>query len=303
MHKLNIFFQECLALSLLAAKKAGEAILLVDQDHMDVTYKKDKTPLTVADERAHTIILKYLSTESLKKVPVLSEEGKYTPYATRKSWEYFWLVDPLDGTKEFIKQRQEFTVNIALINKNRPVLGVVFAPASGSLYFAAEGLGSYKLENADVVPRFVINTDKSRKSGPSIDRILNFAKRLPLDQPCDRTRKRVTIAGSRSHASKSLASFVQTVHQTCGEVEFMPAGSALKFGLIAEGTAHIYPRLSPTMEWDTAAGQCVVEQSGGTVLSLNEKTPLHYNKRALRNPHFICTGKHARDIEHLLLPK
>ena len=300
---LNAFLQKCLILSLPAAIKAGAAILDVYQGDIDVSYKEDKTPLTVADERAHTIIMNHLSVQHLKHIPILSEEGKHTPYDTRKKWEYFWLVDPLDGTKEFIKRRGEFTVNIALIHEHRPVLGIVFVPARGFLYFGAEGLGSYKLENAEIVDQFFNDNEGTRKGSASLESVVDLAKRLPLDQPGNRSVSKLTVVGSRSHSTKSISDFVQTLKQKCGEVEFIPAGSALKFGLIAEGSAHIYPRLSPTMEWDTAAGQCVVEQSGGAVLRPKEKTPLEYNKRELRNPDFICTGKHSRDLEHLTLFK
>lgn len=300
---LNAFLQECLILSLPAAIKAGAAILDVYQGDIDVSYKEDKTPLTVADERAHTIIMNCLSVQHLKHIPILSEEGKHTPYDTRKKWEYFWLVDPLDGTKEFIKRRGEFTVNIALIHEHRPVLGIVFVPARGFLYFGAEGLGSYKLENAEIVDQFFNDNEGTRKGSASLESVVDLAKRLPLDQPGNRSVSKLTVVGSRSHSTKSISDFVQTLKQKCEDVEFIPAGSALKFGLIAEGSAHIYPRLSPTMEWDTAAGQCVVEQSGGAVLRPNEKIPLEYNKRELRNPDFICTGKHSRDLEHLTLFK
>jgi 3'(2'), 5'-bisphosphate nucleotidase len=180
------------------------------------------------------------------------------------------------------------------------VLGVVFVPARGFLYFAVEGLGSYKLENAEIAGQFFREKGEPGKRNASLDRIVDFAKRLPLDQPSNRSVSKLTVVGSRSHATKGLADFVQTLKQKCGEVEFIPAGSALKFGLIAEGSAHIYPRLSPTMEWDTAAGQCVVEQSGGAVVRPNEKTPLDYNKIDLRNPNFVCIGKHSRDLEHLV---
>jgi 3'(2'), 5'-bisphosphate nucleotidase len=297
MDDLNNFFQKCLSRALIAAMKAGEAILSVYQDQIDVTYKDDKSPLTLADQRAHAIVVDLLSTESLKGIHLLSEEGKHTSYEERKGWDYFWLVDPLDGTKEFIHRRGEFTVNIALIKRNKPVLGVVLVPARGSLYFAAEGLGSYKLENADVVSRFIDDSEASGEKNSPIDHIVNVAKKLPLDHPSDR---KITVVGSRSHASNALTSFVQTAEQKYGSVEFIPAGSALKFGLVAEGTAHVYPRLGPTMEWDTAAGQCVVEQSGGAVIDLTSKTPLAYNKQELLNPHFMCTGKHSRDIGELL---
>lgn len=280
--------------ALIAAKKAGEAILSVYQGQIEVTYKADKTPLTLADERAHAIVMDHLSIEPLKRIHLLSEEGKHTLYDERKRWEYFWLVDPLDGTKEFIHRRGEFTVNIALINRDKPVIGVVLVPARGSLYFAAEGLGSYKLEDAGVISRFV---DDSEESLGPVERITNLAKKLPLDQPPDR---KITVVGSRSHASDALTRFVGIAEKKYGGVAFIPAGSALKFGLVAEGAAHVYPRLGPTMEWDTAAGQCVVEQSGGAVIALTTKAPLAYNKQELLNPHFFCTGKHAGALGEMM---
>jgi 3'(2'), 5'-bisphosphate nucleotidase len=296
---LSTFLSECLTVSLLAAKKAGDAILSVYQGHIDVAYKKDETPLTIADERAHSIILNDLSTQAFGQIPVLSEEGKPIAYDERKTWECFWLVDPLDGTKEFIKRRGEFTVNIAFINKNRPVLGVLFVPDRALLYFAAEGLGSYKLESAEIIEEFLSEEGGICKGNVPIGQLIGSAKKLPLDQPTNRRGKTLTIVGSRSHASNTLTGFVETARKKYGDVEYIPAGSALKFGLIAEGSAHIYPRLSPTMEWDTAAGQCVVEQSGGAVLCLGQETPLDYNKKDLRNPDFVCTRKHSRDLHSL----
>jgi 3'(2'), 5'-bisphosphate nucleotidase len=291
--------RECLTSALLAAREAGEEILGVYRGEIDVTYKEDASPLTLADKRAHAIILNRLSTKALKPMPLLSEEGKHTPYEERKAWKYFWLVDPLDGTKEFVQRRGEFTVNIALICKNRPVLGVVFVPVRGFLYFAAEGFGAYKLNNDEAVWKSLDMEEHAGKGNELMEHIVDSAKRLPLHHPDNGSGERLTIVGSRSHGSDALASFVGTTKQKFREVEFIPAGSALKFGLIAEGIAHIYPRLGPTMEWDTAAGQCVVEQSGGMVLRLQEKTPLDYNKKDLRNPKFFCTGKHCKHLHEL----
>ena len=298
---LNAFLAECLTASLVAAKRAGKAILEVYQGHIDVTYKDDKTPLTLADEKAHSIILNYLSSKTSKPMPVLSEEGKHIPYDERQGWKHFWLVDPLDGTKEFIRRRGEFTVNIALINRSKPVLGVVFVPAKGFLYFAAEGLGSYKLDSQEMVSEY-LSEKRGVSNGSVIEHIFDTAKRLPLDEAGNRSGTKLTIVGSRSHASNALTNFVQTAKQEFGDVEFVPAGSALKFGLVAEGSAHVYPRLGPTMEWDTAAGQCVVEQSGGAVLHLKKRMPLDYNKKDLRNPAFLCTGKHDKHLDRLFQP-
>ena len=297
---MDTFLQECLARSLLAAQRAGEVILAVYQGDIEVAYKDDKTPLTIADKRAHAIIVNHLSEYCSKQLPILSEEGGHAPYDKRKKWGYFWLVDPLDGTKEFIKRKGEFTVNIALIHKRRPVMGVVFVPARGCFYFGAEGLGSYKLEVEEIPGHFFDKEGSSEKDNLPVDTIVDYAKRLPLHRPGDTSESKLTVVGSRSHATKGLSDFVQRVKQKYEEVEFIPAGSALKFGLIAEGSVHIYPRLSPTMEWDTAAGQCVVEQSGGAVLRVSDSMPLEYNKRVLSNPNFFCLGKYSKDLAHSL---
>jgi 3'(2'), 5'-bisphosphate nucleotidase len=262
---LPSFLENCLASALVAAKKAGDEILEVYFGDIDVTYKEDNTPLTLADERAHRAILKILPAFSQDEIPILSEEGKDISYEKRADWKYLWLVDPLDGTKEFVKRRDEFTVNIALIQNNRPVVGVVFLPAVGSLYFAAEGLAR--------------------------------ALRLPSHEATGRPSKQINLVGSRSHGIEALSDFVDKMKDNYDEVGFVPAGSALKFCLVAEGKADLYPRFGPTMEWDTAAGHCVVEQSGGAVVRMSEKTTLTYNKQDLHNPHFICLGKNFKNVD------
>ena len=294
----NTFLQDCLSVSLLAAKAAGEAVLAVYRGDIDVVYKDDHTPLTVADNRAHTIIANKLSRQMRRRIPILSEEGEHAPYDERKRWDYFWLVDPLDGTKEFIKGREEFTVNIALIAKRRPVLGVVFVPARGLLYFASEGVGSYKLESLETLAQLAAGMENSENPIPLLDAVVRAAKRLPLDFAGHKSGGKVTVVGSRSHGTEALADFVHRMKQGCGEVQFLPTGSALKFLLIAEGKADIYPRFGPTMEWDTAAGQCVVEQSGGIVLALEEGISLAYNKKELRNPDFICRAAHFKNFPY-----
>ncbi len=285
-----------LSFALIAAKRAGDAILRVYEDDIDVAYKKDNTPVTLADKRAHNAILDCLGIESLRHIPILSEEGKQTPYEERKRWENFWLVDPLDGTKEFVSRRNEFSVNIALIQKKSPVLGVVFVPALNSLYFAATEFGSYKLENVRIIEQIESDIAQDREVNALLDEMVASAKKLPSQQPYDRSRSGLALVGSRSHGTKALTDFVNRLRQRYGEVELIPAGSALKFCRVAEGSADLYPRFGPTMEWDTAAGHCIVEQSGGAVLRLHEKAPLDYNKRDLHNPDFICIGKHSRDI-------
>jgi 3'(2'), 5'-bisphosphate nucleotidase len=294
--------QQCLAHALVAAKRAGEAILDVYHGEIEVEYKEDNTPLTVADQRAHNAILSILSTGSIRDIPILSEEGKHTPHEERKRWEYFWLVDPLDGTKEFVKRRDEFSVNIALIDKDRPVLGVVLVPAVGLLYFAAEGLGSYKSEDVEKVERLCNNDGKPSQDSNLLTALVDSAAKLPSQQSTARSLDKVMLVGSRSHGTEELGGFVQRMKKQYGEVDFVPAGSALKFCRVAEGSADLYPRFGPTMEWDTAAGHCVVEQSGGEVVRMREKTPLDYNKRDLHNPYFICIGKKFRDISLPLDP-
>ena len=281
--------------ALIAATKAGEAILEVYHGEIDVSYKEDDSPLTLADKRAHSAIADHLSSDSTRSIPILSEEGKHTPYEERQGWEYYWLVDPLDGTKEFVKRSDEFTVNIALIKKNRPVLGVVFLPAIGSLYFAAEGLGSYKLEDVGAIGQLVAGAGEFFEEERPLKQLIEAAIRLPVQQSFNKSTDQLNLVGSRSHGTEALSEFVEKVKQQYRKVDFVPAGSALKLCLVAEGSADIYPRFGPTMEWDTAAGHCVVEQSGGKVVDMKKKAPLDYNKRDLHNPYFVCIAKHFRE--------
>ena len=288
--------EKCLISALVAAKKAGDDILEVYHGDIDVTYKEDNSPLTLADERAHRTILKILPSFSQNDIPILSEEGKDIPYEQRAEWEYLWLVDPLDGTKEFVKRRDEFTVNIALIEKNRPVVGVVFLPALGTLYFAAEGLGSYKLEKVERVGHLLDDAGNSSEKTLDLGVVVEGALRLPSRQATGRPSNQINLVGSRSHGTEALAVFVEKMQQNYDKVGFVPAGSALKFCLVAEGKADLYPRFGPTMEWDTAAGHCVVEQCGGAVVRMNQKTSLVYNKKDLHNPHFICLGRSFKGV-------
>ena len=288
--------EKCLISALVAAKKAGDDILEVYHGDIDVTYKEDNSPLTLADERAHRTILKVLPSFFKNDIPILSEEGKDIPYEQRAEWEYLWLVDPLDGTKEFVKRRDEFTVNIALIEKNRPVVGVVFLPALGTLYFAAEGLGSYKLEKVERVGHLLDDAGNSSEKTLDLGVVVEGALRLPSRQATGRPSNQINLVGSRSHGTEALAVFVEKMQQNYDKVGFVPAGSALKFCLVAEGKADLYPRFGPTMEWDTAAGHCVVEQCGGAVVRMNQKTSLVYNKKDLHNPHFICLGRSFKGV-------
>jgi len=295
------FLQECLLVALRAAKAAGDAILTVYRGEFDVEYKDDHSPLTVADRRAHIVIKKHLAgNERLEGIPLLSEEGRSIPYEVRSRWDHFWLVDPLDGTKEFVKRRDEFTVNIALIQAGKSILGVVLVPAKDLLYYGFEGLGSYKVKRPEVVPELGEGLAKASARDALVRTLLDASDRLPLRRAGCKEKDPLTVIGSRSHGTEALGEFVQKAEQRFGEVALISAGSALKFALVAEGNADVYPRFGPTMEWDTAAGQCLVEQSGGTVVELGVHIPLVYNKKELLNPHFICRAAHCRHLPYPL---
>lgn len=236
-----------------ASLEAGAAILdIYDSADFGVEQKSDDSPLTRADRAAHLVIVKHLEASQL---PILSEEGKNIPFEERKNWEYFWMVDPLDGTKEFIKKNGEFTVNIALIHAGKPVLGVVYAPVLNWLYYGNEQEGSFKEENG--------------------------MARVKLSLPENREVR--SIVASRSHLSPETQEFIDQYP----EAEVISMGSSLKFMLVVENKAQLYPRFAPTMEWDTAAAQAVVECAGGQVLMYPEKTPLRYNRENMLNGWFL----------------
>ena len=266
--------------TILAAKRAGEAILEVYDSDFAVEHKDDKSPLTLADKKSNEIIenvLEQTITVNNSTVPILSEEGRETQYDERKKWEYFWLVDPLDGTKEFVKRNGEFTVNIALIHKHKPVLGIIYIPVKDVFYFAAINIGTYKLENSRIL------TDDL-----SIEDLIDKSQKLPID---NNSKTSFTVVGSRSHTSEEFTEFVKQLNQKHENVEFISSGSSLKLCLVAEGKADVYPRFGPTMEWDTAAGQAIVEQAKGTVMETETNEPLSYNKSNLLNPFFIVSGQ------------
>ena len=284
-------YTDHLLTALSAASTAGSAIIEIYELNFDVQYKDDRSPLTQADSRSHEIIVRKLSDGKDNPLPILSEEGRDIPFKQRKQWEYFWLVDPLDGTKEFIKRNDEFTVNLALIHKSRPVLGVVYVPVKNCFYYGAEGLGSYRLDNNDGLEK-TTNRKSENEQYELLNTILERSIRLPIsDKQSAAGDSKLTIIGSRSHPSKELAEFVASMRQQYRQVEFISAGSSLKLCLVAEGRADIYPRLGPTMEWDTAAGQAVVEQARGSVLDAGTDEPLRYNKENLLNPWFIVRKK------------
>ena len=272
--------------SIQAAIAAGNAIKeIYHSEDFGVEYKSDKSPLTLADQKSHEIIMDALEEFD---IPILSEEGKDTPYSQRKDWERFWIVDPLDGTKEFIKRNGEFTVNIALIEKTSPVLGIIFVPDRDTLYFAGQGLGAYKLENGPFSELQGARTDSEKKAGLLLDQIMAQSTRLPVKDP---QRTSLTIVGSRSHKNAELEAYVEAKRKAFGNVEFISAGSSLKICLVAEGRADLYPRLGPTMEWDTAAGQAIAENAGARIYQYDTREPLVYNKTDLHNPWFIVQRK------------
>ena len=268
--------------SIQAAIAAGDAINdIYRSEDFGVKYKTDKSPLTLADQKSHEIIVNALEGYD---IPILSEEGKNMPYAQRKNWERFWIVDPLDGTKEFIKRNGEFTVNIALIENSRPVVGTIFVPDRDTLYFAAQNLGAYKLADGPFNEWGESRPDSKETASALLEQIIGRSTRLPVIDP---QRSSLTIVGSRSHKNAELEAYVEEKRRAFGDVEFISAGSSLKICLVAEGRADLYPRLGPTMEWDTAAGQAIAENAGADVFHYETQKPLIYNKEDLHNPWFI----------------
>jgi len=267
-----------------AAIKAGQAILKIYETDFTVTHKPDQSPLTLADCESHRIIVEQLETVGL---PILSEEGRQLPYQERQPWHTFWLLDPLDGTKEFVKRNGEFTVNIALITDEKPVMGVIYLPVADVLYFGTTENGAYKMTPA--AERLVALLSPEEDKHQRISELCASAERLPLPSP-----KRFTVVGSRSHSTPDVDAIVEKLRKIHGDVDLIPAGSSLKICMVAEGRAQLYPRTGPTMEWDTAAGQAIAEAAGAEMVVFDSGKPMRYNKENLRNPWFIVK---ARGIE------
>ncbi len=251
-------FQTLLSLAITAAETASEEILKVyHSGEFNAEAKGDQSPLTQADKNAHLAIVSILKSSNL---PVLSEEGRAIPYEERRTWDYFWMVDPLDGTKEFIKRNDEFTVNIALIHSGVPVLGVVAVPVSSEVYYAVAGSGA-----------------KLKRGGEEV--FLHKRKSIDLKQ------KGLRVVASRSHMNDETQAFINELD----DAVLVSAGSSLKFMLLAEGKADVYPRYAPTMEWDTAAAHAVVSEVGLQVTQYGSGLPLVYNKENLLNPFFLVS--------------
>jgi 3'(2'), 5'-bisphosphate nucleotidase len=244
------------------AEVAGEKIMAIYGTEFKVDTKEDKSPLTEADLAAHHYIVDEL--EKISSYPIISEESSDIPFAERATWETYWLVDPLDGTKEFIKRNGDFTVNIALIHQHHPVMGVVYVPVKKQSYYAVEGKGAFK-QTMDEAPQR-ISVKKQFSDG-------------------------LVVAGSSSHVTEELKEYLDKLPQH----ELMSIGSSLKFCLVADGTADLYPRIGLTSEWDTGAAQCVVEQAGGLVTDL-QGNKLQYNtKESFLNPFFLVFGNTSHD--------
>lgn len=260
-----------LQIAIEASLKGGGEIMNVYNSTIEVEYKDDKSPLTQADKNAHYAIIKLLDPT---QVPVLSEEGQHLDYAERKDWEYLWVVDPLDGTKEFIKRNGEFTVNIALVKNEEVIMGVIYVPVLKTLYFGLEGMGSYRVND--------VNENTSLK----LSELVNDAERLPIP-----TERPFTMVGSRSHMSEETKIYFDEIRKSHPNAEIISKGSSLKICMIAEGSADIYPRFAPTMEWDTAAGHGIVKEAGFEIYKTDIEKPLSYNKADLLNPWFIVKPK------------
>lgn len=250
-----------------AALEAGKAILeIYHSGEFDVEIKGDNSPLTKADKASHNMIMSFLTKTN---IPVLSEEGKAIPYEERKDWNQLWIVDPIDGTKEFIKRNGEFTVNIALIEDQRPLIGVIFVPVTGDLYFSSREMGSFKilvdLENFDL-ESIILNGDK-----------------LPLTRE-DNT---FTVVASRSHMSPETETYIKEMKEINGKVNLISKGSSLKLCMVAAGMADCYPRFAPTMEWDTAAGQAICDHAGFQVIDWATNKKMLYNRKELLNNWFL----------------
>ncbi|MDO5977863.1 3'(2'),5'-bisphosphate nucleotidase CysQ [Flavivirga spongiicola] len=261
-----------LDLAIEAAVKAGETIEeIYKHDNFELEIKQDNSPLTKADTAANTIINTFLKTTP---IPIISEENKETDYEERKHWKKCWIVDPLDGTKEFLKKNGEFTVNIALIEHGKPILGVIFSPISKELYYA----------NVLDKKAYKIIVDENYKYS---DNLFDEAHRIIPKKTNDSLIK---VVGSRSHMNDDTKVFMKELSANYPSIEIIPKGSSLKFCLIAEGKADIYPRFAPTMEWDTAAGQAICEAVGIHVISKSTFEDLSYNKSNLLNSHFVVSN-------------
>lgn len=259
---------ENLKIAIEASIEAGKVIMEVYDSPFNVELKDDKSPLTEADKRANDVINSFLKETP---IPIISEENKQIPYKERKEWSQCWIVDPVDGTKEFIKRNGEFTVNIALVEKGKPVLGVIYVPVIKTLYFS----------DVSEQKAFSVALDAHKFNEDEIKSAKVLSPKVSSNN--------VEVVGSRSHMSQETLDFVEDLKSEGKDVSIVSKGSSLKFCLVAEGKADIYPRFAPTMEWDTAAGQAICNAVGIKVIAEDTKQPLLYNKENLLNPWFVVS--------------
>jgi 3'(2'), 5'-bisphosphate nucleotidase len=269
-------YNALLKLAVSAALKAGEKVLHIYNTDFYVETKSDNTPVTLADKTSGKCITEILE---LSGIPVISEEEKVAEYSARKEWRHVWIVDPLDGTKEYVKRNGEFAINIALVEDGKPVIGVIYAPVFKDIYFAAVNAGSYKITQNDVI------VELTKQNLP--DNLFEYARRLPTQK----LPAHYTIVASRSHLSREINERIAKLTSVYGEVDVINVGSSIKQCWVAEGRAHEYPRFGTTMEWDTAAGQCILEQSGNALVDVRTGVAMRYNKPDMLNNYFIA--KHA----------
>ena len=279
----NTDMRRALGMGIRSSLLAGDAVMQVYGSDFDVALKNDQSPITEADRQAHEILMAQLG----KDIPVLSEEGSEIAYEERKDWNLFWLIDPLDGTKDFVKRNGQFTVNIALIERHRPIAGIVYLPAKEILFFGGQGFGAYRVSGS------VLEKIKNSISDDPLEAALVSAVSLP-DPDKMRSSKKIKIVQSLNHVTEREAEFAVRLKEKFPDLDIASAGSSLKFCLVAEGSADLYPRFGPTMEWDTAAGQCVAESSGCEVLGLQDFSPIRYNRRVLLNGFFMVIGARFR---------
>lgn len=264
---MNTNLQLAIRAAILGGREIMQVYALPAAQH-ELEYKADASPLTLADRRSHEAIMSVLAPTA---IPVLSEEGAHLPYEERRAWTSLWVVDPLDGTKEFVKRNGEFTVNIALVEGTAPVLGVMFEPNTNTLYYGEVGVGAFRVkvdENGDFAEAPVA---------------------LPLAKEFESGEYVVVV--SRSHLSPETEEYIDILREDFEKVTMVQAGSALKIARVAEGLAMEYPRFGPTMEWDTAAGDAIVRAAGGLIVRAEDDLPLVYNKADLHNPWFVVKSK------------
>ena len=272
---MSQMYNQLLHQTIIAAVLAGNEILAVYDTKFDVEYKDDKSPLTLADKNASEKIIQELKQFD---IPVLSEEGVHDSFEKRKTWNKLWIVDPLDGTKEFVKRNGEFTVNIALVEENVPTLGVIYSPVFKDIYFAAKGIGSFKIGRTQFSS--LINLIEE----VSLETLLSLAQKLPIFSD----RKNYVVVASRSHMSTETYEHIEKLKTQHKEVEIVTTGSSIKMCWVAEGVADEYPRFGPTMEWDTAAGQAILQEASASLIDFETNAPMKYNRENLLNNWFIA---------------